>query len=175
MPKASNALKAADLIMATFDEKMVFFVSNRGVEINLYTTDKNSFDASQVDLIVDENQLLPTAIHAYNDSTSASVFLQNDGSVGANRYYTGFQAVEISEEMSADSKSELTSLASDRLLALRTSKTASEIDVKIEDAEIGDKINVSVRKFGVKATQVVSEKILKIENKNAVITFNTGG
>ena len=152
---------------------MLIKVSNDGVEITLSPITEKSFDASQVDLVADENRMMPTALHARGNEYSASVYLQADGTVGTERYYTGFEAVEISQEITAGSLAELTALASDRLLALRKSQNASKIDVKIEDADIGDKINVTVQKYGIKATQTVSKKILKIEGKNEEITFNT--
>lgn len=175
LPIGANALKATDLALSAFNEKMLIKVSNDGVEITLSPITEKSFDASQVDLVADENRMMPTALHARGKEYSVSVYLQADGTVGTSRYYTGFDAVEISEEITADSLAELTALASDKLLALRKSQNASEIDVKIEDAEIGDKINATVQKYGIKATQTVSEKILTIEGKNEQITFNTGG
>ncbi len=175
LPIGTNALKGIDLVLSAFNEKMLIKVSNNGVEITLAPITKKSFDASQVNLIADENRMIPTALHARSKEHSVSVYLQADGTVGAKRYYTGFEAVEISQDISADSLSELTSLASDKLLALRKSQNASEVDVKIEDADIGDTIDVTVQKYGIKTTQTVSEKILKIEGKNQEITFNTGG
>lgn len=175
LPVATNALKAIDLALGAFNEKMILEVSNDGVEITLSPTSETSFDASQVNLIADENRMMPTALHARGNGHTASVYLQSDGTIGNERYYTGFDAVEISEEITADSVYELTALASDKLLALRNIQNASEVDVKNEDADIGDKINVTVQKYGIKATQTVSEKILKIEGKNEEITFNMGG
>lgn len=175
LPIGTNALKAIDLVLSAFNEKMLIKVSNDGVEITLSPITEKSFDASQVDLVADENRMMPTALHARGNEYSASVYLQADGTAGTERYYTGFDAVEISQDISANSYIELFTLASDRLLALRKSQNASRVDVKIEDADIGDKINVTVQKYGIKATQTVSEKILKIEGKNEEITFNTGG
>lgn len=175
LPIGTNALKGIDLVLSAFNEKMLIKVSNSGVEITLSPVLEKSFDASQVDLMADENRMMPTALHARSKEYSVSVYLQADGTVGTERYYTGFDAVEISQDISADNLSELTALASDRLLALRKSQNASEIDVKIEDADIGDRINVTVQEYGIKATQTVSEKVLTIEGKNEQITFNTGG
>lgn len=175
LPMGTNALKAIDLVLSAFNEKMLIKVSNNGVEIILAPITEKSFDASQVDLVADENQMMPTALHTRSKEHTVSVYLQGDGTVGTERYYTGFDAVEISQEITADNLAELKALASDRLLALRKSQNASKIDVKIEDADIGDKINVTVQKYGIKATQTVSDKILRIEGKNQEITFNTGG
>lgn len=175
LPIGTNALKAIDLVLSAFNEKILIKVSNDGVEITLSPISEKSFDASQVDLVADENQMMPTALHARSKEHTVSVYLQGDGTVGTEQYYTGFDAVEISQEITSDSLAELTALASDRLLALRKSQNASKIDVKIEDADIGDKINVTVQKYSIKATQTVSEKILKIEGKNKEIAFNTGG
>ena len=175
LPIGTNALKAIDLVLSAFNEKMLIKVSNDGVKITLSPITEKSFDASQVDLVVDENMMLPTALHARSKEHYVSVYLQSDGTVGTERYYTGFDAVEISQEISANSYDELFALASDKLLALRNSQNTSEVNAKIENADIGDIINVSVKKYGVKATQTVSEKILKIEGKNEEITYNTGG
>ncbi len=175
LPISTNALKAIDLALSAFNEKMLIKASNDGVEITLAPITEKSFDASQVDLIADENKMMPTALHARSKEHSISVYLQADGTVGTERYYTGFDAVEISQEITADSLNELAALASDKLVALRKSQNASQVDVKIEDADLGDKINVTVQEYGIKAVQTVSEKILKIEGKNEEITFNTGG
>ncbi len=175
IPAGSNALKAADLALNAFGEKMLFKVSNDGVEISIVPVNQTNYDASQVDLIVDENKLLPTGLHAKGNNHVIRVFLQADGTVGTTRYYTGFDAVEIVENISTDTSDELLSLAKDRLLALRNSHNTSEVNAKIENADIGDIINVSVKKYGVKAAQTVSEKILKIEGKNEEIIYNTGG
>ena len=83
--------------------------------------------------------------------------------------------MEIMQEINADSLEELTSLASDKLLALRNSQNTSEVDVKIEDADIGDRIAVTVKKYGINAYQTVSEKILNFDGKNEEIKINTGG
>jgi hypothetical protein len=175
LPIGTNALKAIDLVLGAFNKKMLIKVSNDGVEITLLPIAEKSFDASQVDLVADENRMIPTALHARGNGHSVSVYLQADGTVGTERYYTGFDAIEISQEIIADSPLELMALASDRLLALRKAQNTSKIGVKIEDADIGDKINVTVQKYSIKTTQTVSEKILKIEGKNEEITFNTGG
>lgn len=174
----TNLLKAADLTMNAFNEKMLFQVSNDGVEITLAPISEMSFDASQVDLTADENSLLPTALHAKgNKNYSVSVYLQGDGTVGTKRYFTGMDAIEIWEEFSDEGESltEFTTLVSERLLALRKSENASEVNAKINDADIGDKINITINKYGIKTSQTVTEKILKIEGKNKQITFNTGG
>lgn len=177
LPIGTNLLKAVDLALNAFNEKMLIKASNDGVEVTLspISIDEKKFDASQVDLIVDENQMLPTALHARSKDFSVSVYLQGDGTVSTERYYGGFKAVEISQEITADTLAELTALASDRLLALRKSKNASEVDIKIENSDIGDTINVTIQECGIKVTQTVSEKVLKIEGENEEITFNTGG
>ena len=176
VPAGSNTLKAVDLALNSFGEKMLFKVSNDGVEISIVPVNEISFDASQVDLVVDENRMLPTALRALgNGGIRTVVYAQSDGTIGTTKYYKGFEAVEIVENISADTNEELLELAKARLLALRSTQNASEVNANIEDADIGDKINVSVKKYGVKATQTVSEKILKIEGKNEEIIYNTGG
>lgn len=177
LPIGTNLLKASDLVMSAFEKKMVFKVSNNGVEIAIVSITSKDYDASQVGLVADENNLLPTALHAKGKTHSVSVYLQADGTVGSERVYTGFNAVEIWEELNdeVESSSQLFSIAADRLLALRKTENASEIDVDFENAEIGDRINVTVQQFGIKTTQTVCEKILKIDGKNVTETFNTGG
>lgn len=174
-PKATNALKAIDLVMSAFDAKFKLIISQEKVHMIINSANLYKHDASQTSLVVDENQMLSTALHAYNDKYSVSVYLQADGSVGTTRYYTGFSAKEISESISADSESDLQKLASDKLLALRTSVVSSEIQLDLSDEEIGDKIDVSVKKYGIKATQTVTEKTLEIQGNNKEFIFNTGG
>lgn len=189
LPRGTNLLKAADIAMATFGEKMIFKVSNDGVEISLMTAITEKYDASQVDLIADENRMLPTALHVagylnyeYGDETiqipiHVSVYVQQDGSIGNNRFYTGFSAVEIwQEEKSAvDNSYELEVIAMDKLKALRESHNTSEVKAKLENSDIGDKVHVTIQEFGVKAVQTVSEKVLKFDGRNEEITYNTGG
>jgi hypothetical protein len=97
--------------------------------------------------------------------------------VGTSRYYTGFYAYEISENISDDcsSKSELQSLLSSRLLALRLSPLASEVDIKIDDAKIGDTVNISILKFGRKTSQKIIAKRLEMSNKRITQKIITGG
>lgn len=175
LPKSTNALKAIDLVMSAFDAKFKLIINKNKVHMIINSANLYKHDASQTSLVVDENQMLPTALHAYNDKYSASVYLQADGSVGTTRYYTGFSAKEISESVSADSESDLQKLASDKLIALRTSVVSSEILLDLSDEEIGDKIDVSVKKYGIKATQTVTEKTLEIQGNNKEFIFNTGG
>ena len=174
-PVGSNLLKAVDIVLNSFGEKMLLKASNDGVRITLQEVAQKSFDASQVDLIIDDNKLLPTALHARKGSIQTSVYVQADGSIGDTRYYTGFEAYEISEEITADSLSQMKSLAADRLTALRNTSNNSEVKVKIDDADIGDKINVSIKRIGKKSTQTVCEKILNFADNGEHITFNTGG
>lgn len=175
LPMGTNALRAIDLVMNAFDERIAIKVSNDGVEVSISGTVEFKYDASSFDLVVDENRMLPTALHAKSKEYSISVYLQADGTVGLDRYYKGFEAMEIMQEINANSLEELTSLASDKLLALRNSQNTSEVDAKIEDAEIGDKIAVTVKKYGINAYQTVSEKILNFDGKNEEIKTNTGG
>jgi hypothetical protein len=125
--------------------------------------------------------MMPTAIHAIGKvngvETSLSVYLQKDGSVGTSRYYTGFYAYEIAENINDNcaTKSELQNLLTARLLALRSSKPASEVDLKIDNARIGDEVNVSILKFGRKSTQKIVAKSIEINNHNETQKIITGG
>jgi hypothetical protein len=181
VPLGSNLLKAADLVMAAFGEKMKFKVSNAGVEISLEKVKEHSFDSAQTELTVDENFSLPTALHVMGKvnrvETPVSVYVDYDGNIASGRVVTGAAAVEIWQVLNdnCETVEQLTQLASDRLLALRKSQNASEVNIKIEDADIGDIVTASIKEYGIKAVQTVSEKILKIENKTEIITFNTGG
>ena len=177
IPLGSNLLKAVDLALSAFNEKMLIKASNDGVEITLMPIVYENCDESQIDLVIDENKMLPTALHAKSDDYSASVYLQADGTIGSSRYYTGFDAVEIWQEIgsNAESSTEFKSIASDRLRALRETKNTSEIKSKIENADIGDKIKVSVKRYGVQTEQTVCEKILNFDGINEEINFNTGG
>lgn len=174
-PIGSNLLKAVDIALNSFGEKMLLKASNDGVEITIKKIAEKSFDASQVDLVVDDNRMLPTALHAYKGSFQTSVYLQPDGSIGDTRFYTGFNAYEISEEITANNLSQLKSLAVDRLNALRNTSNDSEINIKSEDADIGDKVRISINRIGKKSIQTVCEKILNFDNSGERITFNTGG
>lgn len=189
VPLGSNLLKAVDLALSVFEEKMIIKVSTQGVEITLMPIIAEDYDESQVDLTIDENQMLPTALHAkgkkregtssdsYTYSIYYSAFVQPDGSIGSTRHFSGADAFEIWEEFSSEvnQTSEFHTLVIDRLKALRETKNTSEVKSKIEKADIGDKINVSVKKYGVRATQTVCEKILNFDGKNEEIIFNTGG
>lgn len=175
IPQGTNGLKAIDLVLSACNETMSIRIAGGKPTISHQKINIKSYDSSQVSLIADENQMLPTAIHAYNDNYSVSVYLQKDGTVSTNRYYSGFNAYEITQKISSENESQLQQLASDKLLALRATQNTSEVDVEIDDANIGDKIAVSIRKHGIKATQTISEKILNIENKNIKTMFNVGG
>ena len=175
LPKSSNALKAIDLAMNAFGTKFKITINENLVHIVIMPIKVFKHDASQISLIVDENKTLPTALHAYNDKYTASVYLQEDGTVGTSRYFSGFSAVEITQEISSNSSAQLFTLASDKLLALRTSITNSEIQIDLSDEDIGDKIEASVKQYNIKVVQTVIEKTLEIQGNNKEFSFNTGG
>ena len=150
IPANSNLLKAVDLVLNVFNETMKIAVYSK-VEISLNYASVHRYDYSQNELRLIENGMLPTALHVTGKvngtDTNVSMFLQGDGTVGTSRFFNNFDAYEISENLSDDctSKAELQNLVSARLLALRSSPLASEVDIKIDNAEIGDTVNVSVK------------------------------
>lgn len=180
IPVGSNLLKAVDLALFAFGEVMDIKVYNI-VTVYLNPAATHRYDYSQSQLMLSEGGMLPTAIHATGKvngtETFLSVYLQADGTVNTSRYYTGFYAYEISENISDDcsSVSELQSLLSARLLALRSSVSASEIDIKIDNAQIGDTVNISILRFRRKTTQKIIAKSLEINNKKSITKLITGG
>jgi hypothetical protein len=103
--------------------------------------------------------------------------LQNDDSIGTSRYYTNFDAYEISETLNDNcaNKAELQNLVSDRLKALRSSPIASEVDIIIDNAEIGDIVNVTILKYGRKAQQKITAKSVELTNGRLKQKLLTGG
>jgi hypothetical protein len=180
IPVGSNLLKAVDLVLNAFGETMEIKVTST-IDVILHYSSVHRYDYSQEQLILSEGGMMPTAIHAIGKvngvETSLSVYLQKDGSVGTSRYYTGFYAYEIAENINDNcaTKSELQNLLTARLLALRSSKPASEVDLKIDNARIGDEVNVSILKFGRKSTQKIVAKSIEINNHNETQKIITGG
>lgn len=181
VPVGSNLLKAMDLLLSSFACKMFFKISDAGVQVFFDTVNVKNFDSSQTDVVIDENHLLPTALHAVgkvNDATySVSAFLQADGTAGKSRYYSGMDASEIWQSIddNCDNEEQFFNLVSDKLLALRKTGNQSSVSVKIEQADIGDIIKTSIGKMNISALQTVSEKILKMSNNNTLFSFKTGG
>lgn len=171
-PIGSNALKALDLINTAFGLKMKLTISD-GIKIALVPCVGVKYDGDEVPMIITESNQLPTALHAYGESGNVSVFLQEDGSVGSERSYTGFKAVEICEELKAEEGEVLESIAADRLLALRNTQSVSELTLGTLD--IGEVVTVSSKKHGVSSVQTVNEVSMTFDGLNAEITTNTGG
>lgn len=180
IPVGSNLLKAVDLVMTAFGETMEIRVYSE-VEIYLHYAATHRYDYAKSQLLLSEGGMLPTAIHAIGKvngaETTMSVYLQSDGTVGTTRYYKGFFAYEIAEKISDDctSRNELQSLLSSRLIALRNSKLASEIDIDIDDAQIGDTVNVSILKFKRKTTQKIVAKKIEINSSRVLQRLISGG
>lgn len=172
IPTGSNALKAFDLLTAAFGLKMKLSISD-GVKISLAPCVGVKYDGDEVPLIITESNQLPTALHAYGESGNVSVFLQEDGSVGSDRFYTGFKAVEICEELKADENEVLEIIAADRLLALRNTQSVSELT--LGSLDIGETVTVSSKKHGISSVQTVNEIAMTFDGLNAEITTNTGG
>lgn len=181
VPVGSNLLKAMDLLLLSFGCKMFFKISDAGVQVFFDAVNIKSFDSSQTDVVIDENHLLPTALHAIgkvnDDMYSASVFLQSDGSVGTKRYYSDMNASEIWQSINdnCENEEQFYNLISDKLLALRKTGNKSSVLVKIEQADIGDIIKISVGKTNISAFQTVSERTLKMSNNNTLFSFKMGG
>lgn len=180
IPAGASLLKAIDLVLSDFGETMKIEAFSR-VEITLNKVSTHRYDYSQTNLRLVENGMIPTAIHAVGKvngtETAVSVYIQSNGTVGTTRYYTGFDAYEIAETLNDNctSKSELQNIVSNRLLALRYSPLASEVDIKIDNAEIGDIINVTILKYGRKITQKVIAKAIEITNERIKQKLITGG
>lgn len=180
IPQKSSLLKAIDIVLAVFNETMSLYVANK-VFINLKEKITHRYDYSQNTLLFDEGGELLTGLHIIGKvngaETNVSVFYQPDGSVSTSRWYGGFYAYEITENISDNcaSLADLRELASDRLLALRSSKLKSEIEIKIDTAEIGDAVNVSILKINRKVMQKVIGKRAEIKKGLLKTKIITGG
>lgn len=180
IPAGASLLKAIDLVLSAFNETMKIEVYSK-VELTLNKAVTHRYDYSQTNLRLIENGMIPTAIHAVGKvngtETAVSVYTQSNGTVGTTRYYTGFDAYEIAETLNDNctSKSELQNIVSNRLLALRYSPLASEVDIKIDNVEIGDILNVTILKYGRKTTQKIIAKSIEITNKRVEQKLITGG
>lgn len=175
IPIASSLLKAVDIALTIFNEKMILSVSNDGVKIQLKKIETKNNNKILTELIIDDNRQIPTGYHARNGSTQASVFLQANGSIGDTRFYTGFSAYEIGEELTANNTTQLKALATDKLKALINTKNNFDIMVNVEDADIGDKLKTVFKKYNISSVQTICEKILSFDGTNEIITYNTGG
>lgn len=180
IPQSSNLLKAVDLVLTAFGEVMKIEVYSN-VEIAIEKKSTHRYDYSQTELKLIESDLKPTALHSIGKvngtETAVSVYLQADGTVGSSRYFKNFDAYEICESSNDDCPTlmELKSIVSDRLLALRTSVLSSEVDVKIDGANIGDDVNVTIMKYNRKSNQKIIAKSIEIINGRIKQKLITGG
>lgn len=159
------------------------------------------YDESQVTVIVDDNKLLPTALVATArcGSTQAAsrpvvkyAYLQTeeteDGSsvvVGTTTAhpFMGMEQVQVFEDWptiytdqgGVSAATQFTAAIKERLLALRAAGDGSTAFAPVESAEIGDKVVVSIDRYGVKISQTVNKKTLKLENGVATMSIQTGG
>jgi hypothetical protein len=180
IPVGSNLLKAVDLALSGFGETMDLRVFS-GVKVYLNYASEHRYDYSKSQVLLSEGGMLPTAIHAIGKvngaETPISVYLQSNGTVGDSRHYTGFYAYEIAEKVNDDcaNLSELKQILSARLLALRSSKLASEVDIQIDNAQIGDTVNISILKYSRKTTQKIVAKSVEINSGRLTQKLISGG
>lgn len=102
-------------------------------------------------------------------------YIQEDGSVGDTKFYTGSEEITVTfEETNAESLESLTENTIERLedLAIEDELNVTSYDLK---ADIGDKITASMESLGISVTQYVIDKIIDIdEDETANITYKVG-
>lgn len=173
---AISLLKSFDVVSAVFDATFNIVISNGKLKFTFNPIVNHRFDASQTKIILEENWQRANIVYAVNTDygRGASAYLQADGTVGAEKYYTGFNTVEKVIESSKTSESALFEQAKAELEKIREF-TATEIFVELEKAEVGDMVTASIAEIGVKVQKKVVEKTLKINNGNEEITYTLEG
>lgn len=164
----SKVMDALDSVASQIDSVYTFNIKNGKINVLISPKTTHNFDASQVDMILDENYSQATQIVAYNPKTLVYAF---GGPLSPTPRFLRVQKIVESNLETVD---ELTAFAEQELLKERAI-IATDIFSDIKNAEVGDDVVASILEIGVKLTKKVVEKSLKITNGNEEITYTLEG
>jgi hypothetical protein len=109
------------------------------------------------------------------DRTRIDLFIQEDGSIGLTKYFTGLdERIALYSYPNAEDESELMSGGIERLEKLQDS-LEMELDISDFDVEIGDIVGGRDRDFGLTLKQPVTGKIFRAENNKTSIEVSVKG
>lgn len=157
-----------DSLVNCIDSVYTFYIENGKFNILINPKTTHKFDASQVDMVFDENHSRAYVVFAYNPKTFE---------------YSGeklpsapplFLKLEKAVESDKETAAELYEVAKKEFSKERTT-ISSDIFSNLKKAEVGDNVIASILEIGLKITKTVVEKSIKIVNGNAEITYTLEG
>lgn len=174
---ATSLLHCIDRAARNFDATLNVSIFNDRLKLLINPKKTHFFDTSQAHVVIEENWSSPTVVYAVNNELriGKSAYLQADGTAGETAYYTGVDSIEVVYQSSSTTESELYREAADELLK-QQQFIASEIDVDIQQAEVGDLVVASIAEIGLKIQKNIVEKRLVLKRDGSeTITYTLEG
>lgn len=174
---ATSLLHCIDRADKNFNATLNVSIINSRLKLLVNPKKTHFFDSSQAHVVVEENWSAPTEVYAVNNNTKmgVSAYLQADGTAGNTPYYVGIDTIEEVIRVEAETEEELYASAAEELLK-KQQFLASEINVDISQAEVGDMVVASIAEIGLKVEKQIVEKRLKIKkNGSQEITYSLEG
>lgn len=173
---ATSLLHCIDRALKNFGATMTISIINGRLKVVINPSITHYFDSSQATVRIEENWSAPTLVYAVNNDLNigASAYLQADGTVGREPYYTGLDTIESVVTSNKTTGEDLYAVASEELLK-QQEFMATEVDVKISKAEVGDSVVASIAEIGLKIEKKIVEKRLILDKKKEKITYTLEG
>lgn len=158
----------------------VFSVSCEAVPVVDWSSEYEYSDDYQVSISVSQddggiNHLICLGKGELAARQRVDLYMQADGTVGASKYYSGFdERVAVFECSSGEGVAELAESGKERLLELANSKSLA-LSVCDIDVDVGDIVGGRDREFGIELAKPVISKIVRIGNNQEEIELNVEG
>ena len=173
---ATSLLHCIDRAAKNFDVTININIINGRLKVIINPAIKHYYDSSSATVRIEENWSAPTLVYAVNNDLDigATAYLQENGTAGKEPYYKGFDAIEVVLDRTETTADELYDVAAEELMN-QQQFMASEVDVKISGAEVGDSVVASVAEIGLKIEKKIVEKRLVVKNNKEKITYTLEG
>ena len=159
----SSVMDSLDSVANLINSVYTFNIHNGKINITISLKKEHKFDASQVNMVLDENYSKANQVIVYNPDAE----LFTTGQIESVPRFLLKQKVVESNKTTLE---ELNKVAKKELLKERA-VIATDIFADLQDAEVGDVVVASILEIGIKVQKMVVEKSIKINNGNAEITY----
>lgn len=184
IPRGYSLLRAVEKVLREFGEKFKLYIQDNKVHLSVsgVETLDSRVDASQTNLVLDNNKMLPNCFFAVGtiqktQEISGSLYADDENRLTDERYFSGDKAVEVWRQYTNDFESEndFRSTMIDDFYNLRNKDSKTDISVDLTSGDIGDKVKVSVTAFGVAVIQTITERHINFTDINTEFSYSTGG
>lgn len=175
-----SALQTISWMFESVDSILFFDFDQIDKKVVIRSRKKETYNQDEYSSIVFPCEV-EIGLHPYTEvfcksesSVSATAYLQKDGSVGKNRYFTGANARCLAVFENTQSESESYSLAANKLIELQA---ITNVNVKIGNVDevvmVGDFVETIDETTGIRVIAKVVSKSLHMTNKNKMAEFQT--